>query len=142
MKEKEFITKWTTSLTEDGIRKFPDDFTKESKVEKIELPGKSLVIGEEFFGSFEVLTIDGTAVMQADSQSKAKFIVYSSRNKITKLNIPENPEEVKSSVSNYENYLDTIIKEIEADYKKTFPGEKRGNALVNEIFRVLNLNRY
>ncbi len=142
MKEKEFITKWTTSLSEDGIRKFPDDFTKESKVEKIELPGKSLVIGEEFFGSFEVLTIDGTAVMQADSQSKAKFIVYASRNKITKLNIPENPEEVKSSVSKYENYLDTIIKEIEADYKKTFPGEKRGNALVNEIFRVLNLNRY
>jgi len=142
VKEKEFITKWTTSLSEDGIRKFPDDFTKESKVEKIELPGKSLVIGEEFFGSFEVLTIDGTAVMQADSQSKAKFIVYSSRNKITKLNIPENPEEVKSSVSKYENYLDTIIKEIEADYKKTFPGEKRGNALVNEIFRVLNLSRY
>jgi len=142
VKEKEFITKWTISLSEDGIRKFPDGFTKGNKVEKIELPGKSLVIGEEFFGSFEVLTIDGTAVMQADSQSKAKFIVYSSRNKITKLNIPENPEEVKSSVSKYENYLDTIIKEIEADYKKTFPGEKRGNALVNEIFRVLNLNRY
>ncbi len=142
MKEKEFITKWTTSLSDEGIKKFPDDFTTGGDADKIELPGNSLVIGEEFFGTFEVLTIDGTAVLQADSQSKAKFIVYASRHKIKELNVPKNPNEVKSSVSEYENYLDTIIKEIEADYKKTFPGEKRGNALVNEIFRVLNLNRY
>ena len=142
MNEKEFITKWTSSLSEKGIRKFPGDFTSEGETEKIELPGKSLVIGEEFFGNFEVLTIDGTAVLQADSQSKAKFIVYSGRNKITALDVPKNPDEIKSSVSKYEGYLDSIIKDIEADYKKNFPGEKRGNALVNEIFRVLNLNRY
>ena len=142
MKEKEFISKWTTSISENGIRKFPDDFPVEGAFENIELPGKSLVIGEEFFGNFEVLTIDGTAVLQADNQSKAKYIVYSSRNKITSLKIPKNPDDVKTSVSKYENYLDSIIKDIDADYKRTFPGEKRGNALVNEIFRVLNLNRY
>ena len=142
MKEKEFISKWTGSLSEGGIRKFPDDFPAEGSYEEIKLPGKSLVIGEEFFGNFEVLTIDGTAVLQADSQSKAKYIVYASRNKITDLKIPKNPEEIKKTVSRYENHLDSIIKDIEADYKKNFPGEKRSNALVNEIFRVLNLNRY
>jgi len=140
--EKEFISKWTDSLSNSGIRKFPDDFLTDGEFENIKLPGKQLVIGEEFFGNFEVLTIDGAAFLQADSQSKAKYIVYSSRNKITELKIPKSPDEMKSIVSKYENYLDSIIKDIESDYKKTFPGEKRSNAMVNEIFRVLNLNRY
>lgn len=142
MTEKEFISKWTNSLSEPGIKKFPDAFLTGSDFEQIKLPGKQLVIGEEFFGNFEVLTIDGAALLQADSQSKAKYIVYSSRNKITELKIPKSPDEMKSIVSKYENYLDSIIKDIESDYKKTFPGEKRSNAMVNEIFRVLNLNRY
>ena len=142
MTEKDFISKWTNSLSGAGIKKFPDEFLSGSDFEQINLPGKQLVIGEEFFGNFEVLSIDGTAILQADSQNKAKYIVYSSRNKITTLKIPVTGEEIKLVVGKYESYLDSIIKEIEADYKKSFPGEKRSNALVNEIFRVLNLNRY
>lgn len=142
MKEKEFISKWTSSLTENGIKKFPEDFLTHEESDEIVLPGKTLVTGQNFFGSYEVLTADGAAVLQAESQHKAKYIVYSSRSKKTLLKVPRDENHIKSVVSQYENYLDSMIKEIELDYKKSFPGEKRSNAIVNEIFRVLNLNRY
>lgn len=142
MKEKEFISKWITSLSGDGIKIFPEDFLTNEELYYISLPGKTLVAGQEFFGNYEVLTIDGAAVLQADSQYKAKYIVYSSRSKTTLLKIPQHENQIKSIVCKYESYLDSTIKEIESDYKKSLPGEKRSNAVVNEIFRVLNLNRY
>ena len=142
MIEKEFISKWTVSLSENGIKTFPEDFLGNMTTEEIKLPGKTLVIGEELFGNYEILTVDGTAVLQAESQYKAKYIVYSSRKKNTSVKIPVKFEDIKTSVAKYENYLDSIIREIEADYKKFFPGEKRSNDLTNEIFRVLSLNRY
>jgi len=125
--DKEFINKWTSTLSE---------------VEEITLPGKTLVIGEEFFGDFEVLTADGNAIMQVSSQNKAKYLVYASRFKLTSVKIPTDEMQLKSVITKYESCLDAIIKEIEADYKKIFPGEKRSNNFVNEIFRILNLNRY
>jgi hypothetical protein len=140
--EKEFISKWTVSLSEKGIKTFPEDFLENLTTEEIKLPGKTLVIGEELFGNYEVLTVDGTAVLQAESQYKAKYIVYSNRKKSPSVKIPVKSEDIKSTVAKYENYLDSIIKEIEADYKKSFPGEKKCNDLTNEIFRVLSLNRY
>ena len=142
MIEKEFISRWTVSLSENGIKAFPEDFLENMTTEEIKLPGKTLVIGEEFFGNYEILTVDGTAVLQAESQYKAKYIVYSNRKKNTSVKIPVRSEDIKTAVAKYENYLDSIIKEIEADYKKSFPGEKRSNDLTNEIFRVLSLNRY
>ena len=142
MTEKEFISKWTSSLSRNGIKTFPEDFEDKKSAVEIKLPGKTLVIGEEFFGNYEVLTIDGTAVLHAENQYKAKYIVYSSRKKNTSVKIPVKFEDIKTSVAKYENYLDSIIREIEADYKKFFPGEKRSNDLTNEIFRVLSLNRY
>ena len=142
MIEKEFISRWTVSLSENGIKAFPEDFLENMTTEEIKLPGRTLVIGEEFFGNYEILTVDGTAVLQAESQYKAKYIVYSNRKKNTSVKIPVRSEDIKTTVAKYENYLDSIIKEIEADYKKSFPGEKRSNDLTNEIFRVLSLNRY
>ena len=142
MKEKEFVSKWTSSLTENGIKKFPEDFLVGDITEEIHLPNKTLVIGEVFFGNYEVLTADGAAVLQAESLYKAKYITYSSRTKTGSVKIPLNDDHIKTTVAQYESYLDSIIKEIESDYKKNFPGEKRSNALINEIFRVLNLNRY
>jgi hypothetical protein len=142
LKEKEFISKWTSSLSGNGIKSFPEDFLEDRTTEVIKLPGQTLVIGQEFFGNYEVLTVDGTAVLQADSQHKAKYIVYSSRKKSTLVKIPVKLEDIKSAVTKYESYLDSIIKEIEADYRNTFPGEKRSNNSINEIFRLLNLNRY
>lgn len=142
MKEKEFISKWTSSLTENGIKKFPEDFLTNEITREINLPHKTLVVGGEFFGSYEVLTVDGASVLQAENLYKAKYITYSSRAKSSSVKIPQNEESIKATVIQYENYLDSIIKEIESDYKKAFPGEKKANSLTNEIFRVLNLTRY
>ncbi len=142
MKEKEFTSKWITSLREKGIKKFPDDFLIDETIEEINLPSKTLVIGQEFFGSYEVLTVDGAAVLQAENLHKAKCITYSSRTRTCSVKIPKNDDQVKTLVTQYENYLDSIIKAIESDYKKNFPGEKRSNTLINEIFMILNLNRY
>ncbi len=142
MKEREFISKWITTLSENGIKAFPGDFLQDDTTEEIKLPGKTLVIGREFFGNYEVLAVDGSQVLQANSLYKAKYIVYSSRNKTTSLYIPKDEEQIKKIVIQYDNYLDTLMKEIESDYKKSFPREKRNNALSNEIFRVLNLKRY
>jgi hypothetical protein len=140
--EKEFISKWTEYLSGKGIKTFPEDFWEDKATEEIKLPARTLVIGQEFFGNFEVLTADGTEVLQVDTLYKAKYIVYSSRQKSTSVKIPVKPEDLKLAVTKYENYLDSIIKEIEYDYKKSFPGEKRGKDLTNEIFRILSLNRY
>ena len=90
----------------------------------------------------QVLTADGNAIMQVSSQNKAKYLVYASRFKLTSVKIPTDEMQLKSVITKYESCLDAIIKEIEADYKKIFPGEKRSNNFVNEIFRILNLNRY
>lgn len=142
MKEKEFISKWTSFITENGVKKFPTDFLTGEVIEEINLPVKTLVIGQEFFGNYEVLTVDGTAVLQAESLYKAKYITYASRAKTGSVKIPRSEDQIKATVIQYESYLDSIIKEIELDYKKSFPGDKRSNSLTNEIFRVLNLNRY
>ena len=124
LKEKEFISKWTSFLTEKEIKKFPEDFLADEITEEITLPSKTLVIGQEFFGSYEVLTVDGAAVLQAESLYKAKYITYSSRAKTSFVKIPKNEHLIKTIVTQYESYLDSIIKEIESDYKKIFPGEK------------------
>lgn len=142
MTDKEFINKWTSTLSDRGLKNFPADFLGNENVEVIELPGKTLVTGHEFFGEFEVLTVDGNAVMQVTSLNKAKYIVYTNRLKLTTVKIPVDDVQLKAVLTKYESYIDSIIKEIEADYKKIFPGEKRSKNLVNEIFRILNLNRY
>ena len=142
MSEKEFISNWTARLYSEGIKSFPYDFIKFNEHKEIRLPGKTLVIGEELFGSYEILTVEGIAVLHAESYTQAKFILYANRNRPEIMHIPAVEEELKSAVSKYEEYLDSIIRNIESDYKENFPDDKNFNAAVNEIFRIMNLNRY
>lgn len=142
MTEKEFISGWTKKIAEAGIKNFPDDFIKDLSTEVFKLPGKTLVIGQEFFGSHEILTIDGDSFLQVSSYSKAKYIVYANRLKPKIIKIPLLVSEIKTIVSNYEIYLDGILKEIKIDYNKIFPDGKNSIMSVNEIFKILNLNRY
>ncbi len=142
MTEKEFISGWTKKIGEAGIKNFPDDFITNFITEEIELPGKTLVLGQEFFGSHEILTIDGTPFLQLNSFVKAKYLIYSNRLKPKFIRIPTNESEIKSAVSDYENYLDNILKEIKVDYNTKFPDGKNSVASANEIFRILNLTRY
>jgi hypothetical protein len=140
--EKEFISGWTKKIGKEGIKKFPDDFIVNKDLEEIELPGKTLILGEEFFGSYEILTIDGNPFLQLKSHTKAKYIIYSNRLKPKTIKIPLSEFEINSAVSNYEDYLDSILKEIKQDYTKNFPDGKNSIASANEIFKILNLTRY
>ncbi len=142
MSEKEFITNWAAKLWSDSLKKFPADFISSSNGRTIELPGKALVIGEQFFGAFEILTIDGNAVYQASDHDEAKFIIYANREKVRSVSLPGSAAEIKEANNKYENYLDGLIRIIEKDYKIYFPGMKNSNGVVNEIFRALNLIRY
>jgi len=141
MSEKEFISGWTARLSSEGIKSFPFDFTKFDEHKELRLPGKTLVLGEEFFGNYEILTVDGISVFHAESYNQAKFILYSNRNRPEIMHIPAAENDLKSAVSEYEEYLDSIIRKIESDYKDSLPDEKNSNEVVNEIFRVMNLLR-
>ena len=142
MTEKEFISSWTSRIYSEGIKTFPDDFIQLNEFDEADLPGKALVIGQEFFGSYEVLNIDGSLILRAENYSKAKFIIYSNRQKPKKIKIPKEEKTLKAVVSGYEEYLDSIIKRIESDFKKNFPGSKSFGEVNNNILRILNLTRY
>lgn len=142
MNEKEFITAWVSKLSGDNFKNFPADFLTSNSVYEFELPAKSILIGNEFFGAYEIITIDGQSVLQADSYSKAKYFVYSNRNKDRKILIPNDNKELNECVTAYEEYLDEIIKRIDKSFKMEFPESKTEDAAINDIFRSLNINRY
>jgi hypothetical protein len=142
MTEKEFVLGWTTKLIFEGIKIFPHDFIAFDEHIELKLPGKALVIGEEFFGSYEIHTIDGSSIFQAENYSQAKFILYANRNRPELMHIPKDRTKLKQSVSKYEVYLDEIIKKIEVDYADKFKEGNNGKLLVTEIFRIMNLVRY
>ena len=142
MTRKEFVQKWTEELSDEGIKNFPSDFIQFNEFEEVRIPGKTLVIGEEFFGHFEVLTVDGAQVYQAENHPEAKFIIYSNRSKPGLVKIPKDKKIIKHALAEYESYIDGIIKRIDSDYRKSFPGEKENAAAVNDIFKMLNLTRY
>lgn len=140
--EKEFITKTVETLTKKGIKTFPDEFISSLEVKTISVPAKILIMGEEFFGSYEILSADRKVVHQASTYNEAKYLIYASRKKVTEINIPANEEEIKQSVLQYEKYLDSIMKEIVSLYKRTFPEGKNSLHMMNEILLILNLVRY
>ncbi len=142
MTEKEFISGWTKKIEEAGIKNFPDDFIENLTTKEFNLPGKALVIGQEFFGSYEILTIDGDSFLHVKSYIQAKYIIYANRLKPKIILIPLTESEIKTIVSNYENYLDEILKKIKLDYNKIFPDGKNSILSANEIFKILNLTRY
>lgn len=142
MNEKEFISKWITKLSGDGLKSFPSDFIQTENIKQVELPQKSLLIGNEFFGAYEIITTDGTSILQAESYPEAKYYVYSNRNKDRVINIPISLKDIEAAVLAYESYLDEVLKRIEKSYKKELPDLKTGDAAINDIFRALNINRY
>ncbi len=139
---KEFTSNWCEKIRNDGIKTFPDDFLLNSEVEEIPLPGKPLIIGNEFFGHHEILTTDGSSVMQVENHDKAKYLVYASRYKLNKVMVPKTENEIKSVIASYHHYLDGIISLIKTDYNKNFPSSKHFNQTANEIFRILNIIKY
>lgn len=142
MNEKDFIKKWIDQLKVEGLKKFPADFISISVSKEIEVPKQTLLIGEEFFGAFEVITISGEQVYQANNYFEAKFIVYASRARSGNIFIPTDSKDIQYSVKDYEQYLDKILQRIENDFNKTFPKSKNFSSVSSEIFNTLNLVRY
>ncbi|HRI47031.1 MAG: hypothetical protein KF721_07935 [Ignavibacteriaceae bacterium] len=141
MNEKDFVIEQSKELSE-SIKSFPSDFIEDYEGKVISVPSKNLILGEEFFGKYEILTADGFLVLHAETYEEAKFIVYSSRLKTSSVKVPADVEVLKSSLSGYSKYLDGIIKNIAARYKKKFPEGKNLHSVTNDIFRILNLVRY
>lgn len=141
MTEKEFIHKHAEQLSKE-LRRFPDDFLVNVDCDELELPGKTLVLGEEFFGRFEIITPDGTPILHVDDFDKANYIVYASRSKQDKIKIPLNKESIKQTLDSYRTYLDNLVKKLEHEFKETFPASKNFNAASSAIFKKLNIVRH
>jgi len=142
LNEEFFIESWLSKIQSFGIRQFPLDFIDESQLKNISIPVKTLVIGQEFFGAYEIITTDGESVYHASNYDEAKFIVYSSKERNGKTYIPKDISMIKTLVDSYNNYLDDILTQIKNDYKKNFKDGKNVNAVSNEILKKLNLIRY
>jgi hypothetical protein len=141
MSEKEFASSSATKIASNGIKNFPHDFIQLKEQTELKLPGKTLLIGKEFFGKYEIHTADGNSVLHAESYLQAKYILYSNRLTPNTIYLPINDNELKAGVQKYESYLDNFIKDIEAGYKKSFPDQKNSKSVVNEVFKLLNLIR-
>lgn len=141
MNENQFISSWIQKLVSNKIKKFPDDFYVEGDKEEFSLPSTSLLIGQEFFGEYELIDITGKEILKTNSYEKAKYFFYANRLKPNHISIPKDSNLVFKMVSEYEMYLDTIIKNIEIDYRQNFPSSKSFLEVLNKIFSHLNIVR-
>lgn len=142
MNEKLFIDNWITKIQTEGIKQFPSHFIDETQLDIISIPIKTLIVGQEFFGAYEIITTTGEQVFQASTSDEAKFFVYSSKQRDGKAYLPKDKSMISKIVSLYNNYLDELIDKVKVDYKKLFPDGKNFLNVSNEIFQKLNLIRY
>jgi hypothetical protein len=139
--KKEFIVKTVEHYLGKGIKVFPADFVETNFVDLLDIPQKTLILGEELFGSFEIITTDGSQVLLIDDLMKGRFIVYASCNANGLIEIPQEMNMVKDAVEKYENYIDFILVEIQKDFKTAFPDSENNLNVINEVFKKLNLKR-
>lgn len=141
MNDKLFIEYWIKKIQDSGIKKFPFDFIDQTHLDIFQIPIKFLVIGQEFFGGYEIITTEGESVYHALNYNEAKFFIYSSRQREGKAYLPKDKSLLKSVVDDYDKYLDGLIDQIKKDYKKYFQDVKNFHSVSNEIFKKLNLIR-
>ena len=141
MSEKDFIFSKSKEFSLNGIKNFPIDFINSKNIKVIKVPQKQLVLGKELFGSYEVSTIAGDFLLTFNNAPEAKYIVYASKNRKDKIEIPNEPDKIKAAVEIYEKYLDQLLQEIRKDYLARFSNGKNFTSVSNEIFKKLNLTR-
>jgi len=139
--EQDFIFSKSKELSLSGLKNFPIDFIQAKIPSVIEVPDKVLVLGKEFFGSFEVSSATGDFVMTFTNESEAKYVVYASRERKNNIKIPRDPASIKKTVEDYESYLDQLLQDIKKDYLKKNNNGKNFTSVSNEIFKKLNLTR-
>ncbi len=141
MNEKDFIFIKSKELSLSGLKSFPIDFIVSKSLNVIQIPDKVLVLGKEFFGSYEVSSAAGDFVLTFNNLFEAKYVAYASQLRKNKINIPNEIRSIKKSVEDYEKYLDELLQEIKKDYIKKFSSGKNLTSVSNEIFKKLNLIR-
>ena len=141
MTSKEFISKKVASFLSKGLNDFPANFIIPCSTIPLNIPSEILILGNEFFGSYEVLTTNGSLFGHAESFMKAKYIVYAGSQKNKKTVIPEKEKDIELIVKSYEKYLDVLLRQIEKEYNSEFPEGKELHSVSNEIFKKLNLIR-
>lgn len=141
MTKKEFVEYWKNKLISEGIKTFPDDFLDNVETLKKKIPAKTLILGSELFGTFEVITTDGEIVTQAEDYVEAKYYVYASQQRKSEIKFPVDKNLIPLIVKKYEQYIDSIITEVTKDFRKSFQDTKEINP-VSEILKTLNLVRY
>lgn len=141
MNIKEFVSQYINNFASKETKSFPEDFTKLTDPKKLELPPKTIVLGNEFFGQYEIITTDGTSLLQATNIFEAKYIVYASRQRTGVILIPQNSSEIKEAIEQYEEYLDSILHDIEGNFLNEFPNSPELHKTTSEIFLKLGLVR-
>lgn len=139
---REFEKTWEKRILKDYLRSFPDEYIDKSGGHEVTMPGKTLTMGSELFGSHEVVDSEGIAHFTVPNYLEAKYIVYANRTLPPNIIVPDNEDELNEAVKEYENFLDTLLKRIESDFKSEFPDSKESVAVTNRIFSSLNLQRY
>ncbi len=142
MIEKEFVKYWIDKLKGKELKNFPDDFIDHNLMIEIDMPGKTLVLGPELFGTYELLDAVGESLIQTESLTKAKYILYANRTRPRKIKLPADEKQLESTVKSYERHLDSIVHEMEREYKSKFPNNKHFFEISNQVFNSLNLQRY
>ena len=138
---KGFISQYLNNHVDKDVKNFPEDFAKLNDSKKLELPPKTIVLGNEFFGQYEIITTDDTPLLQAANIFEAKYIVYASRQRTGVILIPQNSTEIKEAVDHYEEYLDSILHDIEGSFLNEFPNSSELHKTTSEIFLKLGLVR-
>jgi len=141
LSEKDFIFSKSKDLSISGLKNFPIDFINPKSSNAIDVPDKVLVLGKEFFGSYEVSSTTSDFVLTFNNEFEAKYVVYASQNKKNKIKIPFDLISIKRAVEDYEQYLDQLLQEIKKDYLKKINNGKNFTSVSNEIFKKLNLTR-
>jgi len=142
LNENLFIESWVNKILKDGIKKFPQDFIDQSLLELFTIPVKTLVMGREFFGFYEIITTNGEQVFQAANIDEARFFIYSAKERNGKASLPLDRSMARPVVDAYNLILDDLIEQIKKDYRINFPEGKNFLSVSNEIFQKLNLIRY
>jgi hypothetical protein len=142
MTQKEFLQEWVNLLKDSKLKSFPKDFIKDVPTKEIQLPSKTLILGPELFGSFELLDVSGSMIFKGVDFTEAKYILYANREKPSNIIIPLDMPEIKAVVKEYELHLDSILKELEKDFKLKFPESHKFLEVSSHLFHTLNIQRY
>lgn len=120
---------------------YPDK-TWNTITEFIAIPQKALIIGDEFFGNYDILEPEGEMVLRTDSFVKAKYICYASRFRVSSLLIPISEEYLFKIVAAYENYYDKLLKELFKSIFQVIKNDNKTNEIVKDVLTYFNLTRY